>query len=153
MKSMSIPEVRKSAEETFSSGLNCAESTALATATSQGIETELLPRMATVFGGGMARSCGQCGALTGAMMGISLALGRSAAGESVEAAYAATQRLVHEFEDVFGSRNCQALLGGIDLGTPEGQATFKKQELRGRCLQFTGTAAAIAARILVEHTG
>ncbi len=150
MERAAIPEVRKSAEESFAAGFYCAESVVLAIAKSEGVDSELLPRVATGFGGGMARTCGDCGALTGAILAVGLALGRSAATESVEPTFTATRRLIQDFEREFGARDCQALLGGCDLATPEGQAKFKEQKLRRRCLRFTGGAAEIAARVIAE---
>ncbi|HJV24172.1 MAG TPA: C-GCAxxG-C-C family protein [Aromatoleum sp.] len=141
---------RQLADDAFSSGLYCAESVVVAIARSQGIESELLPKIATAFCSGMARTCGTCGALTGAMMGISLALGRSRALEPVQSCYEATQRLVADFESCFGARDCHMLLG-CDLGTPEGQAIFREQKLGTRCRTYTAKAAGIAARILA-HT-
>lgn len=119
----------------------------LAIARAQGIESELLPKLATAFCSGMARSGGSCGALTGAIMGISLALGRSDASGSVQQSYAATQGIIRQFETEFGARDCRALLG-CDLGTPEGQATFRENDLGLRCRLFTGRAAEMAASIL-----
>lgn len=148
MKPASVPEVRKNAEEYFASGLYCAESVVLSIARAEGIESELLPKAATAFCSGMARTCGTCGAVSGAMMGIGLVMGRSVPGESVEPAYEATQRFVQRFEDEFGSRNCQELLGGCDLNTPEGQAIFNAQNLGRRCQEYTGAAAEIAAGII-----
>lgn len=149
----SIPAVRKSAEDAFSSGLFCAESVVLAIARAQGVESDLLPKVATAFCSGMARSCGTCGALTGAIMGVSLALGRTASTESVQPAYEATRRVIQEFERKFGDRDCHVLLDGCDLNTPEGQAMFKEKGLGKRCLQFTGKAAEIAARAIAESNG
>jgi C_GCAxxG_C_C family probable redox protein len=123
--------VRESAEEYFAGGLYCAESVVLALASAQGIESDLLPRIATGFCSGMARTCGTCGALSGAIMGVSLALGRSDPADSVRRSYAATRRLVGEFEQAFGARDCHVLLG-CDLNTPEGQATFRENGL-GEC--------------------
>lgn len=153
MDPASVPEVRRSAEELFSSGLFCAESVVLAIARAQGVEPEVLPKVATAFCSGMARSCGTCGALTGAIMGVSLALGRSTPSESVQPCYAATQRLIEEFEQEFGSRDCAVLLDGCDLSTANGQARFKEQRLGQRCLMFTGMAAEIAARVISESGG
>jgi C_GCAxxG_C_C family probable redox protein len=153
METTAIPKVRKSAEESFASGLLCAESVVLAIAQAERVESELLPKVATAFCSGMARTCGTCGALTGAIMGVSLALGRSTAKDSVQPSYTATQQLIQAFENEFGSRDCQALLGGCDLNTPEGQAMFKDQKLGRRCLQFTGKAAELAARAIVENNG
>ena len=150
MESKFVSDVRRSAEDAFASGLYCAESVVLALAKAQGIESDLLPKAATAFCSGMARTCGTCGALTGAIMGISLGLGRSNASDSVQASYTATQRLVAEFEQAFGARDCHVLLG-CDIGTAEGQATFRDKQLGERCANFTGKAAEIAARILAEN--
>lgn len=149
MKSKTAIDIRKTAEDSFTSGLYCAESVVSALARAHGIESELLPKMATAFCAGMSRTNGTCGALTGAVMGIGLMLGRSNPDESVQPAYAATQKLIKEFEQEFGSRECSVLLG-CDLGTPEGQATFRETGLRNRCTGFTGRATEIAARIIAE---
>jgi 2-aminobenzoate-CoA ligase len=147
-----VSNARQSAEKAFASGLYCAESVVLALARAQGLESGLLPKVATAFCSGMARTCGPCGALTGAIMGVSLALGRNQAGELVHNAYTATQDLVHEFEREFGARNCDELLG-CDLGTPEGQATFHENRLHERCALYTGKAAEIAASIISKAKG
>lgn len=149
MEQQSAVQVRKWAEESFAGGLYCAESVVLALARAQGIESELLPKVATAFCGGMSRTCGTCGALTGAIMGLGLALGRSQAGESVKLSYAATHRLVGEFEQEFGARDCHDLLG-CDLGTPEGQAMFREDGLAELCVNYTGRAAEMAATILAD---
>ena len=153
METTAIAEVRKSAEDSFAAGLFCAESVVLAIAKAERIKSDLLPKVATAFCSGMARTGGTCGALTGAIMGVSLVLGRSTAKDSVQPSYTATQQLIQSFEKEFGSRDCQALLGGCDLNTPEGQAMFKDQELGQRCIQFTGRAAEIAAHVIVESKG
>lgn len=149
MPSQFVSDVRQSAEASFASGLYCAESVVLALAKAQGIESDLLPKVATAFCSGMARTCGTCGALTGAVMGVSLALGRSAASQSAQPSYTATQRLVREFEQAFGARDCHVLLG-CDLNTPQGQAMFRENKLGERCANYTGKAAEIAARIVAE---
>lgn len=149
MEERSASTSRRTAEEFFTSGLYCAESVVSALARAHGIESELLPKMATAFCAGMSRTGGTCGALTGAIMGIGLMLGRSSPDESVQPAYAATQKLIREFEQEFGSRECSVLLG-CDLGTLEGQTTFRETGLRKRCTGFTGRATEIAARIISE---
>lgn len=149
MESQFVLNVRRSAEDSFTSGLYCAESVVLALADAQDIESELLPKIATAFCGGMSRMCGSCGALTGAIMGLGLKLGRSEAGQPVQPSYVATQRLIREFEQEFGARDCHVLLG-CDLNTPEGQATFRENRLSERCVKYTGKAAEIAARIISE---
>lgn len=143
-------EVRRLAEEASENGLYCAEAVVSALARAQGIESELILRMATAFCSGMSRTRGPCGALTGAIMGLGLALGRSHGRESASASYAATQSLVRSFEAEFGARDCDQLLG-CDIGTPEGQATFRERRLHRRCARYTARAAEIAATLLARH--
>lgn len=152
MESKFVSDVLQSVEAASASGLYCAESVVLALAKAQGVESELLPKLATAFCSGMSRTCGHCGALTGAVMGVSLAFGRSTAGEPMNSLYAATQKLVHEFEQEFGARNCNDLLG-CDLGTTEGRIKFCENGLHERCAKYTAKAAEIAARIISEPKG
>jgi len=150
MNSESIQIAGDIAEDSFNSGLLCAESVVIALATIQQIESEHLPQVASAFCSGMARTCGTCGALTGAMMGLSLGLGRRTTNDKVQPIYVATQKLVAEFAGEFGSKDCHLLLG-CDIGSEEGQAMFKDHQLRKRCTQYTRKAAEIAATILVEQ--
>ena len=152
MPTAHISDVRQNAEEAFSSGLFCAESVLAAVAKAQGIESDLIPRLATAFCSGVSRTCGDCGALTGAIMGVSLALGRSSPNEPVQPAYTATQQVVQLFKAEFGSRHCAALLDGCDLNTPEGQEKFKAQQLGQRCRRYTGRAAEIAVQAIAQST-
>lgn len=139
-------QVAQAAESHFVSGMYCAESVALALAEALGEKSDTLPRAATAFCSGMARTRGSCGALTGAVLGVGLALGRGAAGQTVVPAYGATQAVIAAFESRFGSQNCPALLDGCDLNTPEGQTVFKARGFAERCRVFTSFAAETAAR-------
>jgi C_GCAxxG_C_C family probable redox protein len=132
-------------------GYSCAESVLLAMAEFQGIQSDLFPRIATGFCGGMARTCGQCGAVSGAIMGIGLANGVSAPTDSREKTYAAVQKFMAQFEEKFGSTNCYELTG-CDLGTPEGQARFRESGHIEYCRNYTEEAARMALTI-VDETG
>lgn len=149
---MNESQVRKEAEAYFNNGRCCAESVLLTLANAQGIKSDLIPRIATGFCGGMARTGCQCGAVSGAMMGIDLVLGRSQPDTSNQDCYEAIQRLIREFEAEFDSRYCYELLG-CDLNTPEGQAAFQTRGLKVQCTAYTGKAAEIAARIINESSG
>ncbi|MBI4741593.1 MAG: C_GCAxxG_C_C family protein [Betaproteobacteria bacterium] len=80
---------------------------------------------------------------------MGLAFGRSESSQSVQPSYTATQRLIQEFEQEFGARDCHVLLG-CDLNTSEGQTTFRESKLGERCTKYTGKATEIAARIISE---
>lgn len=74
---MSLEEVGK---RHFDSGYNCAESVLLAVSMQPGVTRQevrsFIPRIATSFGGGIARNGDICGAPVGGTISISLALGR-----------------------------------------------------------------------------
>ena len=90
-----------------------------------------------------------CGAVTGGILALNLALGRAMPSDSVEENYSAIQKLIESFESCFNSTNCTELLR-CDLGTEEGQRKFKEEELFNRCREFTLNAARITAEILKD---
>jgi len=138
---MAETNVSQRARELFGAGgFYCAESVLLAVAESQGIESDLLSKIATGFCSGMARTGGFCGALSGAIMAQGLLTGRSEPGASVDEHYARVQELIRQFEEKFGATNCQELTG-VHLGTPEGQAAFREKNQIEQCLNYAAEAA------------
>jgi C_GCAxxG_C_C family probable redox protein len=133
--------------ELWGSGYYCAESVLLALAEEQGIQSDLLPRIATGFCSGVARSCGTCGAVSGAILGLSLCHGRNSPDESVDDAYAVIRELTGLFEKKFGSVNCQELIG-CDLGAAEGQAFFRANNLREQCGRYVEEATRMAMQLI-----
>ncbi|GAB6060180.1 C-GCAxxG-C-C family (seleno)protein [Desulfonatronum parangueonense] len=142
-------EVAELAEEYFADGLYCAESVLLAMARSHGVQSELLPALATGFGSGLARTCGPCGALLGGVMALGMLRGRSSAQESVLDCYDPVQLLVQEFKNRFGSINCRDITG-CDLSSDEGRRMFQEQGLGGRrCILVTRETAGMVQRIVL----
>ncbi len=133
----------------WKAGFFCAESVALTLARRQGIESPLLPAMASGFCGGMGHTAGPCGAVTGAVMGLGLAFGRTGPRDSTERVYQAVTCLVRQFTEEFGATGCADLLG-YDLGTPEGQRMFRESRLHQRCALFTERAAKLAADLIEQ---
>ena len=84
-------------QKLFRSGFFCAESVLLAIAESQGIQSDLIPRIATGFCSGISRTGGMCGAVSGAIMGINLVAGRNSPAESLELSYTLTQKFIGRF--------------------------------------------------------
>ena len=138
--------VRRS-RELWESGYYCAESVLLALAEEQEIESDLIPRIATGFCSGVARSCGMCGAISGAIMGLSLFNGRSLPDESVEETYTIVRELKSLFEERFGSIDCQELIG-CDLGTDEGQEFFRANNLREQCGRYVEEVTRMAMQLM-----
>jgi C_GCAxxG_C_C family probable redox protein len=119
----------------------------LAVGEDRDIGSDLIPRIATGFCGGMARTNGICGAVTGGVLAINLILGRNTLDDPRDENYAAVAGLIGGFREKFGSTNCGELLG-CDLGTPEGQAFYGENELRKRCRHFTEEATRLVMEML-----
>jgi len=120
---------------------------ALAVCQALGIETDVLPRIATGFGGGMGGSGGTCGALVGAIMAVGLLHGRKAAGDDPRRPYAIAQRIYQAFEREMGSTQCRQLTG-IDLRTPEGAWELYSS---GVAQRVCARAVALAERLALEQ--
>jgi len=135
--------------ELFKSGFYCAESVLSAIAENQGIRSDLIPKIATGFCSGISRTGSLCGAVSGAIMGIGLAAGRSSPSESIESCYTLTQKLISQFESQYGSVNCRQLIG-CDLATEAGQRSFMENNLMEHCLQYAGEATRMAISLMAE---
>lgn len=130
----------------FDSGYYCAESVLISVARERGISSPLIPAVATGFCGGLARTSGMCGALTGGVLALNMVYGRREPDRPVDDNYTAVQSLVRDFRARFGSTTCTELLG-CDLSTPEGLQEFRDKRLRNRCRQFTAEAARMAGSL------
>lgn len=137
--------------ELFGGGkLYCAESVVQVIAESGGKRPAEAVRMATGFCSGASRTCGQCGAVSGAIMGIGLYAGRNEPGGDYEPAYSMVQEFLEKFSDKWDSINCFELIG-CDFSTAEGQERFKEKRLVRRCIGLAVFAADTAIAILREH--
>jgi C_GCAxxG_C_C family probable redox protein len=120
-------------------GFNCAESSMRGVCYAQGIELpEVALKMATPFGGGIGRSEDACGAMTGSVLGIGAALGRTNAKESKFTSYIAAKEVHNLFLKRFNSTQCKVLNKG----------DFESQEHERRCKEYTLESVRIAYRIL-----
>jgi C_GCAxxG_C_C family probable redox protein len=134
-------------KKAFESGLFCAESVLSVIAEEEGVQSDLVPGIATGLCSGMARTCSMCGALTGGILALGLVFGRKSPADSVEFTYEAVQELKSKFKQEFGSENCQELLE-CDLGTEEGQIIFNKNKLHIRCAEYTGKSTELVRSII-----
>jgi C_GCAxxG_C_C family probable redox protein len=98
----------------FEQGFSCSQAILAAYGDGLGVPRGELLKLATGFGGGMARMGHTCGAVTGAFMSIGLAYGKSVASdvEAREKTYAFIQEFAEQFKEKHGSLMCRDLLGG-----------------------------------------
>jgi C_GCAxxG_C_C family probable redox protein len=104
----------------FQEGFNCSESVLRAlNETCQLGLPEAAYGVATPFGAGMSGAKDTCGALTGGLMGLGLALGRSKAAAPAKPATTAGKELYDCFVAEFKSASCQELTCRFAWDQPE----------------------------------
>lgn len=127
--------------------LLCAESVLLAVAEGLGVASPLIPRVATGFCSGLSRTDGACGAFSGGVMALGLALGRADAADDLDETYAPVQEYRDFFLSNFGGLGCTTVCG-FNLGTDEGRKNFGPCGGKARCLDVVERSAAQVARLL-----
>lgn len=131
---------QNTAQESFNSGFNCAQSVLKAFSSELGMNEIQAIIMASGFGAGMGRLQKTCGAVTGAVMVIGLSNNLSI--QLAENRNDLTIQMIQDFEDQFikrhGSTQCKELIK-CDLNTKEGQKKFREQNIKenvcGSCIQ------------------
>ncbi len=144
-----IETAAQNSRKLFNSGYRCAESVLMAVAESRNIQSDLIPRIATGFCGGVSNTNGTCGAVSGAIMAINLLKGRNEPTELREENYKAVQRFIEGFQNQFHSIQCGELTG-CDLRTEEGKKAFVEGNKLEICMDFTEEATRLALEILEE---
>jgi C_GCAxxG_C_C family probable redox protein len=147
--------IEETAQKYFNSGYNCAESVLLAVCDQMGYDSSefrnCIPRMATGFGGGIARNGDVCGAASGAVMAIGLALGRDDSSQSREPCYPATDRFYNEFQQRFGHVTCRDLTG-LDMKSEQDRKVYQNKVHHERCVPIVCWTAGRAAEIITEYS-
>ncbi len=134
----------------FAEGFACSQSVLLAFAPRFGLDPVVAARVASAFGGGIARQGGICGAVSGAAMVLGLHAGNATAEDrpAKEAMYAAVRTLMAQFAEAHGSVECRRLIGR-DMSTPEGYAAAREAGVFTRtCPAFVRTAVALALSVV-----
>jgi C_GCAxxG_C_C family probable redox protein len=116
-----------------------------------GVKNELIPRIATPFAGGMARTGEVCGAVVGALMAIGVKHGRDEVGQSEDVVQSLSGDLLRAFREEMGSLYCRELTG-FDLSTPEGLKQFLSSDVPVRvCLRAVGFTYETVLGLLQER--
>ena len=116
----------KVAIEIFDSGLTCTEAVAMAGMKRLGRQSDLIPRIATGFGGGLSRTKSVCGALTGGVLVLSAAFGRDKLGDDRDVLVSKVLSLVEGFRARFGGDNCFTLTG-LDFNDPAAGGIYRQR--------------------------
>jgi C_GCAxxG_C_C family probable redox protein len=127
----------------FGQGFNCSAAVFAAYAEDYGVDRETALRVAGAFGGGLGRSGGPCGAMSGALMVIGLEHGMVSvdAPQAKERTYGVAQEFIQRFRAANGAVDCRDLLG-YDISTPEGRQAIKE----------TGVNKAICPKLVQSAT-
>jgi C_GCAxxG_C_C family probable redox protein len=136
----------------FKEGYACSETILLSFADSNNIKSEIIPKIASGFGGGIARTGSVCGALTGAIMAIGLKYGRSNANdkEAYELCLKKSSKCCKKFEKEFGSIFCFDLID-CDLSTSKGRHNYRKWGLKEeKCSNYVKRAMEIVLSLTEE---
>jgi C_GCAxxG_C_C family probable redox protein len=139
----------QNAEDLFKDGFNCAQSVFGAVAPQFGIPPETAFKIASPFGGGIARRAEICGAVTGALLALGLAHGAATPAEK-EATYHMANEFMRRFQERHGSLICRDLIG-CNISTPEGLQTARDKNVFAEiCFSLVKDSADILSGMLKE---
>ncbi len=135
----------------FRQEFNCSQAVFCAYRQANDLDEPTALKLATVFGAGVAGTGRElCGAVTGALMAISMKHGRENL-ESVEAkvkTYQLGGQFMAQFEAIHGSCMCEDILG-LNIGTPESLKKAREEKLlETKCLVVVESAADILEELL-----
>jgi C_GCAxxG_C_C family probable redox protein len=139
----------KTAQERFAKGFNCSQAVFSAYASDLGLQDETALKLASPFGGGVARHGNVCGAVTGALMVLGLERGNASL-DAKDDTYKIAEAFIKRFEELHGAILCCELLG-YDLSQPdELQSAREKGVFTSACPVFVKDAAELVAEFLDE---
>ncbi len=143
---MDIRKMQDRGTELFSAGYNCAQSTCAALASAFGVDEATALKAAAMFGGGVARTGGLCGAVSGALMALGFKHSPVETSGDIKAAlYERGRAFMESFEKEAGSLLCRELIG-CDLSTAEGRAASAARNTHSLiCAKLVRDAIALAA--------
>jgi len=128
---------------------NCCESVLLALAEYLGVESELIPRIATGIGAGFSLNGFTCGSISGATMAIGLKYGRESNEENPQATWKRVDRFIEAFKERWGAVTCRELTG-LDVKTAEGMKEYLRSVHDYACTERVKFAVRKAIEILEE---
>jgi len=131
------------AVDLFSKGFVCSQAILASYSEKFGLNKELALKLATPFGGGIARKGEICGAVNGAIMVMGLKFGVMMADDrtSRENCYRMINTFINKFESKHNSIICRELLG-LDISDPKEYELIREKNLfTTLCPQLVKSAA------------
>lgn len=133
----------------FNEGYNCAQSVLLVMSEHWKCKHELVPKIATGFGGGIGRCGSVCGALTGGVMAIGIKYGTNE--PSVEKrlkSYELAQTLYERFDKRHASVLCRELIGYTLFNAAELEKARREKVFEKKCSKLVGTVVEILLELI-----
>lgn len=137
---------------------HCAQSTFLALEEVFGLEGGPIVKALTPMPG-IAERGETCGAVSGSLMAMGLLFGRDRLDDFAawRRCLVPTRRFCEQFEEAFGSTMCRRVVDRqfgepYDLYDPEDLAAFRAADATEKCGEVVGTAARLAAGIILDET-
>jgi|WetSurMetagenome_2_1015567.scaffolds.fasta_scaffold53053_2 C_GCAxxG_C_C family probable redox protein len=140
------------AVDRFAEGFSCSQAVLAAFAPDLGVAEPVALRLASTFGGGVARRGHLCGAVSGGLMALGLACGHADNSDTSKSATCAlVGGFIERFEAEHGSLMCRTLTGHA-LDTPEGLEGAKASGVfKTICPGLVATAARLVADVIAER--
>jgi len=128
---------------------NCCESVLLTLAEYLGIQSNLIPRIATGIGAGFSLNGFTCGCISGATMAIGLKYGRKSNKENPQKTWKKVDSFIKAFKDKWKAVTCRELTG-LDVKTAEGMREYLRSVHDYACTERVKFAIRKAIEILEE---
>lgn len=130
----------------------CSESVLLAVSDWLGIESELIPKIATGFGAGIGGCGSVCGAISGGIIALGLKFGRNDVKEQAVRPYWFGHELLERFEREYGHITCRELTE-CDFNTEAGRKKYAEQNMwETKCRQYIEGATAMVFDIISQKS-
>jgi C_GCAxxG_C_C family probable redox protein len=134
----------------FNSDFNCAQSVFGTYSGQFGLKEDTALKLASGFGGGVARLGHICGAVSGAIMviGLKYGMGINKKIGAKEKTYKVSRDFSNQFQKLHGSILCEDLLG-CDINTNEGKKIYAQNNyFEKKCSQYVKTAVEILEQLV-----
>jgi len=128
---------------------NCCESVLLTLSEYLGVESSLIPKIATGIGAGFSLNGFTCGSISGVAMAIGLKYGRKSSEENPQATWSRVDKFIKAFRERWGEVTCRGLTK-LDVKTAEGMKEYLRSVHDFACTERVKFAVGKAVEMLKE---